>query len=61
VAADFDGDGDADLAVANNKSATGTVSILVNQGTGIFNAAVNFPSGLTPYKITAAKIDEITS
>ncbi|MBA3647749.1 MAG: T9SS type A sorting domain-containing protein [Chitinophagales bacterium] len=57
AAADFDNDGDIDLAVANNKSATGTLSLLINQGSGVFAPAVTFPSGLTPYKITAAKIN----
>jgi hypothetical protein len=57
AAADFDNDGDADLAVANNRAPGGTVSILVNNGTGAFAAAVNFPAGQTPYKITGAKIN----
>jgi hypothetical protein len=44
AAADFDNDGDADLAVANNRAPGGAVSILVNNGTGAFAAAVNFPA-----------------
>jgi len=57
AAADFDNDGDMDLAVANNRAAGGTISILINAGNGSFAAAVNFPAGQTPYKITVAKIN----
>lgn len=57
AAADFDNDGDMDIAVANNKSTGGTISILINKGNGTFKTAVNFPSGETPYKITVAKIN----
>ncbi|HYK45945.1 MAG TPA: VCBS repeat-containing protein, partial [Parafilimonas sp.] len=57
AAADFDNDGDADLAVANNRASGGTISILVNKGDGTFKTAVNFPAGQTPYKITVAKIN----
>jgi hypothetical protein len=57
AAADFDNDGDMDLAVANNRAPGGTVSILVNTGNGVFSGAVNFAAGQTPYKITVAKIN----
>jgi hypothetical protein len=57
AAADFDNDGDIDLAVANNRAQGGTISILVNKGNGSFAAPVNFPAGQTPYKITVAKIN----
>src|SRR6185436_6089452 len=57
IAADFDNDGDIDLAVANNRAPSGTISILVNTGNGSFAAPVNFPAGQTPYKITVAKIN----
>src|SRR6478735_10562195 len=57
AAADFDNDGDIDLAVANNRAPGGTISILVNNGSGSFASAVNFPAGQTPYKITVAKIN----
>jgi len=40
---DFNGDGYQDLAVANNSSRD--VSVLVGNGDGDFQAAVNFPSG----------------
>ena len=57
AAADFDNDKDIDLAVANNRAPGGTISILINAGNGSFAAAVNFPAGQTPYKITVAKIN----
>ena len=57
AAADFDNDGDIDLAVANNRAPGGSISILVNKGSGVFAPAINFPAGQTPYKITVAKIN----
>src|SRR6476619_6966258 len=54
AAADFDNDGDIDLAVANNRASGGSISILVNKGSGVFAPAINFPAGQTPYKITVA-------
>ena len=45
VLADFDGDGNLDLAVANGGSAN--VSILLGKGDGTFQPAVNFDAGLT--------------
>ncbi|MBU0531704.1 FG-GAP repeat protein, partial [Patescibacteria group bacterium] len=40
ITADLDGDGDGDLAVANYSS--NSVSVLFNNGDGIFAAAVNY-------------------
>ena len=45
-AADLDGDGDSDLAVANYSS--NNVSILKNNGDGTFAAAVNYGVGSYP-------------
>ena len=45
-AADLDGDGDSDLAVAN--SGSNNVSILKNNGDGTFAAAVNYGVGSWP-------------
>ena len=41
VAADFDGDGDLDLATANERAATDHVSVLFNDGTGNFSTVDN--------------------
>ena len=50
VAADFNGDGKLDLAVANN-SPTGTVTILLGLGTGAFTNAGTVSVGSSPYGI----------
>src|SRR5262249_10332655 len=43
---DFNGDGSADLAVAN--AASGSVSILLNRGDGTFQLAQNYSAGSGP-------------
>jgi hypothetical protein len=48
--ADFDGDGIPDLAVANQ--ASNTVSVLLGNGDGNFQPAVNFAVGIRPRSIT---------
>ncbi len=54
VAADFNNDGKPDLAVADN-TAPGDVRLLINDGTGNFNLAGTFPTGLiNPDHIAAA-------
>ena len=57
TAADFDGDGKKDLAVAN--PASDNVSVLLNKGdgTGSFGAATNFPAGDYPNVITSANLN----
>jgi FG-GAP-like repeat/Bacterial pre-peptidase C-terminal domain/FG-GAP repeat len=45
---DFNGDAKQDLAVAND---SGTVSILIGDGTGNFGAATNFPAGDDPRQV----------
>ena len=44
---DLNGDGKADLAVAN--SSTGNVSVLLGNGDGTFRTAVNYATGSYPY------------
>jgi hypothetical protein len=57
AAADLDGDGDRDLAVANQVS--GNVTILKNNGTGNFNQPLTSPepAGTDPVSIVAADLD----
>jgi len=52
VSADFNRDGNADLATANEGS--GNVSILLGTGTGSFATAVNYATGNSPRSITNA-------
>ncbi|MGP0064186.1 MAG: beta strand repeat-containing protein, partial [Isosphaeraceae bacterium] len=51
VAGDFAGNGKLDLAVANEDS--NTVSILIGNGDGTFQSAVNYPAGNDPVAIVA--------
>ena len=46
TAADFDGNGTTDLAVANDWD--NTVSVLLNNGNGTFAAAATYPTGNQP-------------
>ncbi|MGH3089528.1 MAG: FG-GAP repeat domain-containing protein [Rubrobacteraceae bacterium] len=55
TAADFDGDGDTDLATANGFS--DNISVLMNEGDGAFAAAVDYPVVETPSSITTADFD----
>ena len=52
---DFDGDGDLDLATANNGS--NTVSVLLNTGAGSYAAATTFPVGTNPRSVTSGDFD----
>ncbi len=55
VAADFNGDGFPDLAVAN--SAGSNVGVLLNDGTGDFSALANYPTCSSSVAITAADLN----
>jgi len=47
--ADFNGDGKADLAVAN--ASAGSVSVLLGKGDGTFQAKVDYPAGTDPTSV----------
>ena len=57
ASADFDGDGNLDLATSND-SGTGNVSVLLGNGDGTFDAKVDFATGEGPYGLVAADFDE---
>jgi hypothetical protein len=48
---DFKGDGTLDLAVANYGYGSNTVSVLLGNGDGTFQAARNFPTGRGPHSV----------
>jgi hypothetical protein len=50
---DFNADGSPDIAVASS----GNVSVLMNQGTGLFNPAVGYTAGNTAYAIAVGDFD----
>ena len=53
--ADLDGDGDLDLAAANENNAN--VSILKNNGDGTFQSAINYGVGTSPVSVFCADLD----
>lgn len=53
--ADFDSDGDADLAVTD--SAGGAVRVLFNRGDGTFGADAVYPTGPGPSSVAVADLD----
>ncbi|MBD1208387.1 MAG: VCBS repeat-containing protein [Ignavibacteria bacterium] len=55
TSADFDGDGDLDVAIANFGSAN--TSILLNTGAGAFAGAVNYGVGSQPYSVISGDFD----
>jgi hypothetical protein len=59
AAADFDADGDLDVAVTNHGfwAEGSTVTVLRNDGSGSFTAPATYPAGLAPAKIVAADLN----
>lgn len=51
-AADFNGDGKLDLAVANPTA--NTISVLLGNGDGTFQSVVAYPAGQAPQSLVAA-------
>src|SRR5438552_14209361 len=60
-AADFNGDGVPDLAVSNSgchlSTPSKTVSVLLGNGDGTFQAAVDYPAGCDSTSVTAADLN----
>lgn len=54
-AGDYNGDGKADLAVCNSES--NTISILIGNKTGTFNAKVDYGTGIMPWAVKAAHLN----
>jgi len=59
VAADLDGDGDKDLAITNSAVVYphSMLSILLNNGSGVFSSAITFGVGDSPWSLIAADLD----
>jgi len=55
VAADFDGDGNSDLAVTNQGA--NTVSVFINNGDGTFAIKVDYGTGTTPTMVQAEDLN----
>jgi hypothetical protein len=56
--ADFNGDGQLDVAVTNNGTQTGTkVDVLLNKGGGILGAAAHYLVGMSPNSVTAGDLN----
>ena len=54
IAADFNGDGRPDLAVVHGANAISSVAILLGNGNGTFQTAVNYSVALNPHSIAVA-------
>jgi hypothetical protein len=52
---DFDQDEDNDLAISNYMS--GNISVLLNDGAGVFGSPVTYPTGDGPAKLDGADVD----
>ena len=60
VAADFNGDGKPDLAIASQNATgfpTGTVAVLLGRGDGTFAPMVSYPLGLYPVSMIAVDLN----
>jgi hypothetical protein len=55
--ADFNGDGTPDLAVTNFTFGLGTVSVLLGQGDGSFQAATNYATGYGPFGLAVGDLN----
>jgi len=58
TAADYNGDGWLDLVVSNYESGESTVSILFNNGSGIFLPPVTLAAGHNAWRLTSGKVND---
>ncbi|HXS78019.1 MAG TPA: FG-GAP-like repeat-containing protein [Terracidiphilus sp.] len=56
VVGDFNGDGNPDLAITNAQG-TGSVSILLGNGDGTFQAQTSYPTGMNPSTLQSADVN----
>ena len=54
---DVNGDGRPDLAIANGELADNSVSVLLNDGAGGFEAKVDYPTGHSPVDVTIGDLN----
>jgi hypothetical protein len=54
---DIDGDGDLDLLAAKGNSTDYTISVRVNDGTGLFSGSQNVSVGPSPYSVAIGDVD----
>jgi hypothetical protein len=57
VSADFNGDGKLDLATANYANGANSVSVLLGNGDGKFQAPADYPVGALPLSLAAADLN----
>jgi hypothetical protein len=57
VLADFDGDGDLDIALAQRNASTFPVAIMLNNGNGVFTQGGTFVAGQVPISVDAGDLD----
>ncbi|HSN16780.1 MAG TPA: FG-GAP-like repeat-containing protein [Gammaproteobacteria bacterium] len=55
--ADVNGDGKLDVVTANNDGVNGTISVLLGNGDGTFQPALNLPAGANPMDVAVADMD----
>jgi hypothetical protein len=54
---DLNGDGKRDLATANNRANTNTVSVLANRGDGSFQAKLDYATGRSPFSVAIGDLN----
>ncbi|HKR15153.1 MAG TPA: VCBS repeat-containing protein [Pyrinomonadaceae bacterium] len=57
VTADFDGDGNADLAMDTNRNGSDSLTFMRGDGTGSFSSVSTQPAGGSPWRFVTADLD----